>query len=86
MSSSNVAVVKGGSNPQAAQALVDFLLSAEGQEIFARLNFEYPLVAGVPLHPEVEPLDQFRLAEVDVAQAALNLDETFALMERVVLP
>jgi iron(III) transport system substrate-binding protein len=81
-----IAVVKRAAHPETAQALVDFLLSMEGQEIFARLNFEYPLVPGVPLHPQVEPLEPFRLAEVDVAQAALELDETFSLIEKVGLP
>jgi iron(III) transport system substrate-binding protein len=81
-----IAIVQGAKNPAAAQALVDFLLTPEGQEIFARLNFEYPLVEGVALHPDVAPLDEFRLADVDVAAAALDLDETFDLMERVNLP
>jgi iron(III) transport system substrate-binding protein len=78
--------VEGGDNPDAAQALVDFLLTPQGQELFARLNFEYPLVEGVALHPDVAPLDEFRLAEVDIAAAALDLDATFDLMERVNLP
>jgi iron(III) transport system substrate-binding protein len=81
-----IAIVEGANNPQAAQALVDFLLTPEGQEIFARLNFEYPLVEGVSLHPDAAPLDSFRLADVDVAAAALDLEETFDLMERVNLP
>ena len=81
-----IAIVQGAKNPDAAQALVDFLLTPEGQEIFARLNFEYPLVEGVALQPDVAPLDEFRLADVDVAAAALDLDETFDLMERVNLP
>jgi iron(III) transport system substrate-binding protein len=82
----SVAIVAGASNPVAAQALVDFLLSPEGQKIFAELNFEYPLVSGVPLHPEVEPLENYRLADVDIAATALNLDETFDLIEKVGLP
>lgn len=81
-----IAIVRGARNIPAAQALVDFLLTPAGQEIFARLNFEYPLVEGVALHPDVAPLEEFRLAEVDVAAAALELDETFDLMERVNLP
>jgi iron(III) transport system substrate-binding protein len=81
-----VAIVKGAANPAAAQALVDFLVSPAGQEIFARLNFEYPLAPGAPLHPDVAPLDSFRLADVDVAEAALSLDETFDLIEKAGLP
>lgn len=79
-------IIRGSRNLPAAQALVDFLLSSEGQQIFAELNFEYPLLEGTLLHPDVEPLTGYRLADVDVAEAARNLDETFALMERVGLP
>jgi iron(III) transport system substrate-binding protein len=79
-------IVQGSQNLPAARALVDFLLSAEGQQLFASLNFEYPLIPGVPLHPSVQPIDGFRLADVDTAKAAENLDETFDLIERVGLP
>lgn len=76
-----VALVEGAKNRPAAQAFVDFLLSPPGQELFARLNYEYPLVPGVALHPEVAPLSAFRLADVDVAAAALDLEGTLALIE-----
>jgi iron(III) transport system substrate-binding protein len=82
----SAAIVRGGSNPAAAQAFLDFLVSSEGQELFAKLNYEYPLAAGVLLHPDVQPLDNLRLADVNVAQAALEVEATFDLMERVGLP
>lgn len=75
-------VIAGSANPAAAEALVDFLLSSEGQKLFAEANYEYPLVAGVALHPDVQPLDDLRMADVDVAAAALDLDGTFALIEK----
>lgn len=81
-----VGLVQRSQNLPAARALVEFLLSAEGQQLFASLNFEYPLIPGVPLHPSVQPIDGFRLADVDTAKAAENLDETFDLIERAGLP
>jgi iron(III) transport system substrate-binding protein len=80
------AIVNGAPNPTAAQAFLDFLVSAEGQKLFAEQNYEYPLLAGVELHPDVQPLDEFRLADVDVVQAALEFDATFDLIEEVGLP
>ena len=80
------AIVKGGKNLTAAQAFLDFLVSADGQKLFAEQNYEYPLVPGVALHADVQPLDGFRLADVDVVQAALEFDATFDLMEKVGLP
>ena len=80
------AVVKGGANSAAAQALIDFLISAEGQKLFAELNYEYPLLPGVALREGVQPLDGYRLADVNVVEAALESDATFALMEKLSLP
>ncbi|NJN80649.1 MAG: extracellular solute-binding protein, partial [Anaerolineales bacterium] len=82
----SAAIVNGADHLQAAQAFLDFLVSEEGQKIFAEQNYEYPLLAGVPLKDGVQPLENFRLAEVDVVQAATNFDEAFDLMEKVGLP
>lgn len=82
----SAAIVNGASNLPAAQAFLDFLVSEEGQRLFAELNYEYPILPGVALHEEVQPLENFRLADVDVAQAALEFDATFDLMEKVGLP
>lgn len=80
------AIIKGTENRAAAEAFIDFLLSAEGQKMFAEANYEYPLLSGVALSPDVQPLDGFRLADVNVSQAASDVDATFALMEKVNLP
>jgi len=81
-----VAVVKGAQNVSAAQAFVDFLVSEQGQKLFAEQNYEYPLLPGVSLRDGVQPLESFRLAEVNVAEAALDSDATFDLMEKLGLP
>lgn len=80
------AIVKDAHNLTAAQAFVDFLLSTEGQKLFADLNYEYPLLPGVALREGVQPLEGFRLADVDVSQAALESDATFDLLEKLSLP
>src|SRR5687768_2131905 len=80
------AIVNGAPHLAAAQAFLDFLVSPEGQKLFAEQNYEYPLLPDVELHAEVQPLEGFRLAEVDVVQAAQDFEATFDLMERVALP
>lgn len=70
------AIVKGTKNPPAAQALLDFLISPEGQKLFAEGNYEYPLLPGVALREGVAPLETFRLAEIDIPSTALDLDAT----------
>jgi iron(III) transport system substrate-binding protein len=82
----SAAIVKGGKNLTAAQAFLDFLVSETGQKLFAEQNYEYPLLPGVAPREGVQPLDDFRLADVDVVQAASDFDATFDLMERVGLP
>ena len=80
------AIVKGAAHFRAAQAFLDFLVSEDGQKLFAEQNYEYPLLPGVALKDGVQPLDSFRLAAVDVVKAALDFDATFDLMEKVGLP
>jgi iron(III) transport system substrate-binding protein len=80
------AVVKGAPNAAAAQAFIDFLISPEGQKLFAEQNYEYPLLPGVTLRAGVQPLDAFRLVKVDVVKAAQETDATFELIEKVGLP
>ena len=80
------AIVKGAEHVPAAQAFLDFLVSEDGQKLFAEQNYEYPLLPGVALKDGVQPLDSFRLADVDVVKAALDFDATFDLMEKVGLP
>lgn len=82
----SAAVVAGAPHVSAAQAFLDFLVSPEGQKLFAELNYEYPLLEGAALKEEVQPLENSRLADVDVAAAAADFDATFDLMERVGLP
>jgi iron(III) transport system substrate-binding protein len=79
-------IINGAQNPAAAQAFIDFLLSAEGQKLFAELNYEYPVLPGVALHPDVQSLDAYRLADVNLRNATLNLDAVFTLIEKVGLP
>jgi iron(III) transport system substrate-binding protein len=82
----SAAVVKGAANEVNARAFIDFLLSAEGQKLFAQENYEYPLLEGVALREGVAPLADFRLAEVDAPAAAADADATFDLIEKVGLP
>lgn len=81
-----VGIINGTEARLAAEAFVDFLLSEEGQRLFAEANYEYPLLAGAELHPDVQPLDSFRLADVNVSQAAQEINATFDLIEKVGLP
>ena len=79
-------VVNSAPHLTAAQTFLDFLVSPEGQKLFAEQNYEYPLLDGVAQHSDVLSLDGLRLAEVDVVKAAEDFEATFDLMEKVALP
>lgn len=82
----SAAILKGSPNLPAARAFIDYLVSAEGQRLFAELNYEYPVLPGVMPREGVQPLDGFRLADVDAPRAALEFNATFALIDKVGLP
>jgi iron(III) transport system substrate-binding protein len=57
---SNVSVLEGTDQPEAAEEFVRFLLTEEAQRYFAEETFEYPLVDGVPPVGDLPPLDALR--------------------------
>lgn len=81
-----IGVVKGTKHKEAAEAFIDFLLSADGQADFAKLNYEYPLRENAALHPEVQPLTNYHLAQFDVVKAAQSLNSTLDMLEKAGIP
>lgn len=59
-SPTGIGIVMRGPNPAGARRIVDFLAAdPKAQEFYAKANYEYPIMAGVPLHPDVRPLNRF---------------------------
>lgn len=80
-SPTGIGIVLGGPNPAGARRFVDFLAAdRRTQEFFARANFEYPIVPGVPLHPDVRPLARFRRMTVTYQQLGELRDSTLRLV------
>ena len=66
-------IMKGAKHPEAARALVDFLLRPQGNRLLVQGEFEIPLIAGVPVPGEdkgVKGLGQFKKARVTQLQLA----------------
>ena len=59
-------ILTGAANPAAAQQLIDYLLSAEGQRYFAEQTVEYPLAGQVSADARLTPLDQLAAPEFDL--------------------
>ncbi|MBC8160600.1 MAG: extracellular solute-binding protein [Roseiflexaceae bacterium] len=86
INTTNAGMIKGGPNPELAKTFVDFMLSPEGQQIYAEKNFEYPVLAGVPLAEGVEPLDTLRQADIDLRTIWDEIGPTRDLAQGAGLP
>lgn len=80
------AIINGSKNPNAARAFLDFLVSEEGQKFFAEGNYEYPLLTGVALHPDLESTDDLSMANIELTQVVNYFDVTFDLIDMANLP
>lgn len=69
-------------NPEAADVFMQFMLGEEAQVYFAEQTYEYPLAAGIPVHPDLVPLDEIQTPDVDLSQLD-DLEGTLALMTEV---
>lgn len=61
-------VVSSSDQPGLAQRLILYLLSRQAQAYFAGETYEYPLIAGVAIHPDLRPLDQIEAPEIDLSR------------------
>ncbi|MCB1736466.1 MAG: Fe(3+) ABC transporter substrate-binding protein [Gammaproteobacteria bacterium] len=79
---SGAGVTRYAKHPQAAQALLEWLSSDEAQALFASLNMEYPVKAGVEIDPLVAAWGGFKADETNLAEAGRLQAEAVKLMDR----
>ncbi|MDR3470160.1 MAG: extracellular solute-binding protein [Devosia sp.] len=67
---SGAAVLKSSRQPDAAQKFLAYIVSKPAQQALAAsdIDFEYPLVAGVPANPALKPFDQLQPPELTMQQ------------------
>lgn len=75
-----VGIPRAAPHPTEAQMFVEFLLTPETQQLFANLNFEFPLVEGVRAATDRYP-GMFREMNVSLREAAASIDDTRRLLE-----
>lgn len=86
VNSTNAGIIQGAKHADAAKLFIDFLLSPEGQKIFAEKNFEYPLLADVALAEGVDPLADLKLAEINLTELYELRQQAKELAQGVGLP
>lgn len=74
-------VVDTSDDPESAEALIEYLLSDEAQELSASGEKEYPLVAGVAAPEGLEPLEDLAAVVVDLDVLAGGLSGTQDLID-----
>jgi iron(III) transport system substrate-binding protein len=67
-------VMKGAKHPNAARLLLEFLLSPEGQAIYAK-NYVYPVRPDVPAGGNLVPLKEIKLHTINYEEAVDQHDE-----------
>lgn len=75
-------VLKTSKNKPAALALLDYMLSENGQKFFADQTYEYPVVKGIAADPRLKPLDQINPPAVDLSKLD-DLEGTLDLLRKV---
>lgn len=80
-----IAVSKYSQHPGAEQ-LVKFLVSVQGQKMFAEINREYPARVGVAAATEVPVAGSYHVADVPMAALGEYRDATLDLLEQVGMP
>jgi iron(III) transport system substrate-binding protein len=77
-----VGILGTSDDAEAAEGLVEFLLTPEAQEYFADETKEYPLVEGVEPDPALPPLDDIGTPEIDLSDLS-DLEGTLELLQEV---
>ena len=77
----SVGVTKGADQPEAAQRLAEFLLSDESQQYFTEETQEYPLVEGIELSDQLQPLNELPVTRIDLNELGDGLEGTQRLIE-----
>ena len=70
-------------NTENARKLMDYLLTPDVQERFARANFEYPVLPGLEAAPGVRPLGSFRTTDLSLEELGAASEATDELLKEV---
>jgi iron(III) transport system substrate-binding protein len=79
---SGAAVIKGAKNRDNAIALLEFLAGDKAQNMYATVNFEYPVKAGIKTHPLVESWGAFKADTLSLEDIARNRTAATKLVDK----
>jgi iron(III) transport system substrate-binding protein len=79
---SGAGVTRYAKNRDNAIRLLEFLVSPEAQKWYAEVNFEYPVVAGVPVSEQLERWGEFRADRVNLDKLGALNPQAVRIMDR----
>ena len=80
------AIAKHSKNKAAAEKLMRFFVSKQGQEIFAKTNREYPTRAGVSADKMLPAAGSYKIADVPMSVLGEQRNATLDLIESIGMP
>lgn len=80
---SGAGILKTSKNKEAAQRLVEFMASDEGQGMFAEENREYPVNPKVPAHETMTKRDRFTLSAIGLSTMGRHMMPAIDLIDKV---
>lgn len=80
---SGAGILKTSKNKGAAQRLIEFMASDEGQRMFGEENREYPVHPGLAPHPDMMPRAQFTLSDVTLSGMGRFMVPAIDLIDKV---
>lgn len=75
-------LVKTSPNKANAIQFLEFLASSKAQEIFAKSNYEYPVVEGIPIDSKLASLGTFKVDSINASVFGRNGEEALKIMDR----
>lgn len=79
---SGAGVAKYSPNKANAIKFLEYLASKQAQEYFAKGNYEFPVIGGVPLHPVIAAWAEFKEDQLNAAVFGKNNEAALKLMDR----
>jgi len=80
---SGVVLAKNAPNREQAIKLVEFLVSDEAQQIYARANYEYPVKSGVPLDPIIASFGDIKIDSKSLAEVVTYRKAAAEMIDKV---
>lgn len=80
---SGAAVAKHAPHKEEAVKLLEYLVSDEAQQIYAKANYEYPVKSGAPLDPIVESFGELKIDSVPLSEIVSHRKQASELVDKV---